>query len=599
MPTRPHSPLPDYPPDQRIRATYCLTCPPDEAQARAEGLAREQSVEVPVALTQPPFAPHHVHDHVLARVVDITPPPQPDWERSDRSDAAGTDLHPLPPGHAPHTVTIDYAAELASQSLPQLLNLLFGNISILQGIQLVDAELPPSFLDAFPGPAFGETGLRDLLGVHGRPLLATAIKPRGASHQRFADIARDFALGQGDLIKDDHNLVHPPNDTGLAEFTDRVALIQRAVDTANNMTARRCLYLPMVSGPYDFFRRQLDVAAAAGCAGVLVCPLTQGIDAVREIAARRDLVVMSHPTFSGTFHTTPHHGITPAFLLGTLFRLAGADASVFPNTGGRFGFSQAQCDELAQHLARPLGNHRSALPAPAGGMTLDKMPGMCAAYGTSAILLVGGGLLSLRDSLVDGTKEFADAIATHFPDATTTDPAPRNSRADTARLANFASACEMPSQAPHASAAPPYPQPEIRNPKSLVTHLPFNPTDFTWQDRQPIEYKPTDASESLPFKDVVRHELFGKHGEPASFDLRYFEIAPGGYTSFEKHNHVHAIVAVRGKGTFKVNDTTHDLSPMDLVVTPAMAPHQLLATGDEPFGFFCIVDRNRDRPQPA
>jgi len=26
---------------------------------------------------------------------------------------------------------------------------------------------------------------------------------------------------------------------------------------------------------------------------------------------------------------------------------------------------------------------------------------------------------------------------------------------------------------------------------------------------------------------------------------------------------------------------------------------QLLASGDEPFGFFCIVDRHRDRPQPA
>ncbi|MEM6756009.1 MAG: hypothetical protein AAF586_02485, partial [Planctomycetota bacterium] len=121
---------PPYPADQRIRATYHLTCPPGEADAKAEALAREQSVEVPVALTRPPFAPDHVHDHVLARVVDLQP-----LDTDDKPH----ELHPRPSGHARFVATVDYAAELASQSLPQLLNLLFGNISILQGIQLVDA----------------------------------------------------------------------------------------------------------------------------------------------------------------------------------------------------------------------------------------------------------------------------------------------------------------------------------------------------------------------------------------------------------------------------------------------------------------------------
>ncbi|MEM0914140.1 MAG: RuBisCO large subunit C-terminal-like domain-containing protein [Planctomycetota bacterium] len=587
-----------YPPDERIRATYHLTCPPDEADAKAEALAREQSVEVPVALTRPPFAPDHVHDHILARVVNVTPldainDPQADWEPSDRAGQ----LHPLPPDHARFVATVDYAAELASQSLPQLLNLLFGNISILQGIQLVDAELPPSLLAAFPGPAFGEAGLRELIGVHGRPLLATAIKPRGAPIDRFADIAQDFSLGGGDLIKDDHNLVHPPSDAGLEAFADRVVATQAAVHAANDQTGRRCLYLPMVAGPHDTLMRQADVAAKIGCAGILVCPLTQGLDAVRALAERRDLVVMTHPTFAGVFHTTPHHGITPAFLLGTLFRLAGADVSVFPNAGGRFGFSQAQCDELADHLARPLGDHRAALPAPAGGMSLDKMPGMCDAYAQQAVLLVGGGLLSLKPSLVDSTRAFADAIAERFPDAEHHAPAPV-----------FVSACEMPpgsiAHEQPSTAASTRPRPDAPHTDTqgdaTITHLPFDAEQFAWLGREPIDYKPQGAAEDTPFKDVLRHELFGQNGEPAAFDLRYFQIAPGGYSSLEKHDHVHAIVAVRGLGKLTVNGREHILSPMDLAYVPPMAPHQLLAAdANEPFGFFCIVDHTRDRPQPV
>ncbi|MEO0588368.1 MAG: cupin domain-containing protein, partial [Planctomycetota bacterium] len=361
------------------------------------------------------------------------------------------------------------------------------------------------------------------------------------------------------------------------------------VQEANDKTGRRCLYLPLVSGPHDAMRRQLDAAAAAGCAGVLVCALTQGLDAVREIAERRDLLVMTHPTFTGGFFTTPRHGITPAFLLGTLFRLAGADSSVFPHAGGRFGFSKAECAELAEHLARPMGSagraYHAALPSPAGGMTLERVPEMAAMYGQASVLLVGGGLLSLRESLLDGTRVFADAIGDAFPNATTTEPA----------AAAFASSCEAPGSGGVAAAAL-----SAEAGDQTVTHLPFDADRFVWRGREPIAYKPADASEATPFRDVVRHELFGKQGEPAAFDLRYFEIAPGGYSSLEKHQHVHAIVAVRGRGVLKVEGATHELGPMDLAYVPPMAAHQLTPADDgESFGFLCVVDRDRDRPQPV
>jgi len=46
-------------------------------------------------------------------------------------------------------------------------------------VRLLDVRLPDVFLETLQGPRFGVEGLRKMLGVHGPPLLATALKPRG------------------------------------------------------------------------------------------------------------------------------------------------------------------------------------------------------------------------------------------------------------------------------------------------------------------------------------------------------------------------------------------------------------------------------------
>jgi len=96
---------------------------------------------------------------------------------------------------------------------------------------------------------------------------------------------------------------------------------------------------------------------------------------------------------------------------------------------------------------------------------------------------------------------------------------------------------------------------------------------------------------------VVRYTLLGA-GEPAAFQLRYFEIGPGGYSSLEKHRHVHAVIVLRGRGRVVVGRDVFDVGPFDLVYVPPVTPHQFVNAGTEPFGFLCPVDADRDPPQP-
>lgn len=523
-------------PEAVVKVVYRVRGLGEGIAAFAKNIALEQTVEVPEHIVTSAW----IREEVIGKVVDIQPDP-------GVPDA--------------HHVEIHYNAALAAEQLPALINLLYGNVSILGNITVLSADFPPGILSLFPGPRFGTEGIRRMVGVYDRPLLATALKPRGLSNPEFAKLAADFARGGGDIVKDDHNLAEP----SVEAFRDRITTCQRAVDEANAATGRQCLFLPNLLAPANEIERHAEAAVKAGVPGVLICPLLVGLDQVRHLAATYPLVFMAHPSFSGSFYGDRMQGFAPDFLLGTLFRLLGCDSSVFPNYGGRFALTEQECLDIQGNLSSPLGSMKPALAAPAGGMSLERIPSMAATYGDDAIFLIGGALLSHGPDLAESTRVYLDAVREGFTERLES-PA-----------AGFASACEMP--ASHA----------LRKQRRMAAS-----GGFTWEGRPATEYK---ADQSFPFEGVTRVELVGKAGEQAQFDLRYFELAPGGYTSLEKHAHTHTIIGVRGEGAAWIAGEDLPVRANDVLYIDTLEPHQLKNAGTEPFGFYCIVDHDRDRPQ--
>ena len=113
-----------------------------------------------------------------------------------------------------------------------------------------------------------------------------------------------------------------------------------------------------------------------------------------------------------------------------------------------------------------------------------------------------------------------------------------------------------------------------------------------WADVDMLAYK---AEGAAPFKDVTRQVLFNDPN--LSSELRYFEIAAGGHSTLERHEHVHAVMIFRGHGRCMVGDQVMEVGPHDLVSIPSLTWHQFRASGEEPLGFLCMVNRERDRPQ--
>ncbi|MHB0896384.1 MAG: RuBisCO large subunit C-terminal-like domain-containing protein [Spirochaetales bacterium] len=238
---------------ERFRVTYSLSGDERQAQAAAKDICFEQTVEFPEELLKPGL----IRDAIVGRV--------------ERFDAAG---------QGKFRAVISFAIETAQSDIVQLLNVVYGNISIKPNIRVESLDLPASLLSNFPGPRFGRQGLRELLGVPTRPLTSTALKPMGLSPEEIADQAYRFALGGIDLIKDDHGIL----DQVFCPFEERVARCAEAVDRANRQTGFRSIYMANITGRMDRIQGSARRARELGAGALLLCPSLTGFDAIRLIA---------------------------------------------------------------------------------------------------------------------------------------------------------------------------------------------------------------------------------------------------------------------------------------------------------------------------
>jgi quercetin dioxygenase-like cupin family protein len=115
---------------------------------------------------------------------------------------------------------------------------------------------------------------------------------------------------------------------------------------------------------------------------------------------------------------------------------------------------------------------------------------------------------------------------------------------------------------------------------------------FRWDA---VAHQPYKQDVSAPFKDISRQVLFSQ--DDMGCELRYFEMAAGGYSTLERHEHAHAVMILRGRGECLLGAEVRPVKQFDLISIPSLVWHQFRATAGESLGFLCMVNVLRDRPQ--
>jgi len=144
------------------------------------------------------------------------------------------------------------------------------------------------------------------------------------------------------------------------------------------------------------------------------------------------------------------------------------------------------------------------------------------------------------------------------------------------------------------SAAPSFETAAARPPQDEVRRIPHRASreNFRWDG---VEMRPYKEDERALYKTITRQVLFSD--PEMAGELRYFEVAPGGFSTLERHEHMHGVLILRGSGHCLVGDEVKSLATNDLVTVPPMTWHQFRATKNEPLGFLCMVNAERDKPQ--
>ncbi len=361
----------------RLTARYRLRADADTIEHRAFCIALEQSVEVTLEAVHSPA--------ILAEIVG----------RVDSIEDRGDGWFDVRIGLATATIGTDAG---------QLINMLFGNSSMYDDVQLLDVDIPDDLATVFGGPRQGTEALRRRVGATGRALTASALKPQGLRAYELAALAFELASGGADFVKDDHGIA----DQAYSPFTERVHACAAATRKGAAIGGGSTRYVPSLSGAFPDLERQVALARDEGIDTVMVAPMIIGLanfQALRQ--SHPDLAFLVHPAMIGAARIWP-------LVIAKLFRLLGADAFVFPSYGGRFGYSETTCRDMANALRAPWKGLLPCLPVPAGGMTLERVPEILDFYGPDSMLLIGGSLLaSPRGTLTAETGKFVRAVAAH------------------------------------------------------------------------------------------------------------------------------------------------------------------------------------------
>ena len=91
---------------------------------------------------------------------------------------------------------------------------------------------------------------------------------------------------------------------------------------------------------------------------------------------------------------------------------------------------------------------------------------------------------------------------------------------------------------------------------------------------------------------VALRMLIGPDDGAPNFNMRMFEVAPGGHTPSHSHAWEHEVYVLTGQGAVRTPDGDHAVTGGHCVLVPPDEQHQFVNTGAEALRFLCLVPRD-------
>ncbi len=308
---------------------------------------------------------------------------------------------------------VDFSGEIGE--IPQILSIIAGNLfglDSLEGVRLVDLEIPPKILDDYPGPRFGLKGLRNLLNRPERPLIGTIVKPKiGLPPKEFADYV--YEAGKGGLTnsKDDETLV----DQDFCPLEDRVSEVSERLDLLEE-EGHMMIHAHNISTSAHRILEAADLALENGARQLMIDVLTVGFSGLQALAedASIKVPIHVHRAMHAAITKNPEHGISMP-VIAKIVRMAGGDALHI----GTYGAGKMHADvkeelKSKEALLGEMHDLRKMMPVASGGLHPGLVPELMEMSGMDVQIQAGGGVSGHPDGVRAGSKALKQAVEASY-----------------------------------------------------------------------------------------------------------------------------------------------------------------------------------------
>lgn len=375
-----------------ILALYYAKQQTEDILKRIEAISLEQTTGT---WTDVPQETLEVKKRCVGRVIGVYPIPQL------------VTTNEFPNTEKEFLFIIAYPVDNIKNQFAELITTLYGNISMVTNLKLLDVFFPERFIKNFKGPNYGIDDLRKLLNVYNRPLLVGMFKPCiGAQPNVLGKMLYEMGVGGIDLVKDDELLADPD----FCSVEQRLEECLKAIEKVKSETGKTVLYTINITDEPDRMLRKAEKVKKMGGNALMVNVYVNGYGTLRMINENTDLPILAHPAFAGTYYASPDWGLSAHLVLGKLLRLAGPDIIIYPGPYGKVPLRFETAIRVAQELKAPFYHLKPVLPGPAAGMHPGIVPKFINDFGIDTLIGAGGGIHGHPDGTISGVKAFFEAI---------------------------------------------------------------------------------------------------------------------------------------------------------------------------------------------
>jgi len=224
-------------------------------------------------------------------------------------------------------------------NVQNILTFIVGNVlgmKQISALKLLDVWFPPAMLEQYDGPNYTLDDMKEYLGIKGRPVLGTIIKPKiGLTSSEYAEVCYDFWVGGGDFVKNDE----PQANQDFCPYDKMVKYVKKAMDKAVKETGNKKVHsFNVSSADFDTMIERCEMIISEGFEpgsyAFLIDGILAGWMAVQTLRRRYpNVFIHFHRAGHGSFTRSENPIGFSVLVLSKFARLAGV-SGIHTGTAG-------------------------------------------------------------------------------------------------------------------------------------------------------------------------------------------------------------------------------------------------------------------------